>query len=149
MSENAKNTNNQDMITAAKYRRLSVAVFSLFFSWLLALPFEGRILYALADYYETSAQSYFFPLRFVSHPRLCFSAPLQDSLNVQYIAMLLRIGDYIDIDEKRAPIELYRMISPTGFGDEEWKQHYIIENRDKIVRDEKHYGWRNNDLWTV
>ncbi len=34
-------------------RRLSVIVFSLFFSWLLAFPFEGQILYALADYYQT------------------------------------------------------------------------------------------------
>lgn len=58
-----------------------------------------------------------------------------DSLNAQYIAMLLRIGDYLDIDEKRAPIELYKWISPTGFGDDEWKQHHIIENREKIVLD--------------
>lgn len=61
----------------------------------------------------------------------------KDALNAQYVAMLLRIGDSLDIDEKRAPIELYRLISPTGFGDNEWKQHYIIENREKIVRDRK------------
>lgn len=42
------------------YRRLSVIVFSLFFSWLLAFPFEGRILYALADYYNISAGSFVF-----------------------------------------------------------------------------------------
>lgn len=30
-------------------RKLSVIVFSLFFAWLLAFPFEGQILYALAD----------------------------------------------------------------------------------------------------
>ena len=59
----------------------------------------------------------------------------KDRLNAQYIAMLLRIGDYLDIDEKRAPMELYRLISPTEFGDKEWKQHYIIENREKIIRD--------------
>lgn len=40
--------------------RLSVIVFSLFFSWLLAFPFEGRILYALADYYNISARSFVF-----------------------------------------------------------------------------------------
>jgi DNA-binding CsgD family transcriptional regulator len=33
-------------------RRLSVIVFSLFFAWLLAFPFEGQILYALAGYYQ-------------------------------------------------------------------------------------------------
>ena len=30
-------------------RRLSIVVFSLFFSWILAFPFEGQVLYALAD----------------------------------------------------------------------------------------------------
>lgn len=40
--------------------RLSVIVFSLFFSWLLAFPFEGRILYALADYYNVSAENFVF-----------------------------------------------------------------------------------------
>jgi DNA-binding CsgD family transcriptional regulator len=33
-------------------RNLSVVVFSLFFAWMLAFPFEGQILYALADYYQ-------------------------------------------------------------------------------------------------
>ena len=59
----------------------------------------------------------------------------KDELNAQYVAMLLRIADYLDIDEKRAPIELYRFLAPVGFGDEEWRQHYIIENKDKVVRD--------------
>ena len=31
---------------------------------------------------------------------------------------------------------MYRLISPTGFGDKEWRQHYIIENREKIVKDD-------------
>lgn len=59
----------------------------------------------------------------------------EDLLNAQYVAMLLRIADYLDIDEKRAPIELYNLISPIGFGDEEWRQHYIVENTQKIVKD--------------
>lgn len=33
-------------------RRLSIIVFSLFFSWLLAFPFEGQVLYAIADFYN-------------------------------------------------------------------------------------------------
>ena len=45
---------------AARHRRLSVVVFSLFFSWLLAFPFEGRILYALADYYRISSHAFVF-----------------------------------------------------------------------------------------
>jgi len=42
------------------YRRLSVIVFSLFFSWLLAFPFEGKILYGLAAYYNISVDSFIF-----------------------------------------------------------------------------------------
>lgn len=60
----------------------------------------------------------------------------RDELNAQYVAMLLRVADYLDMDEKRAPIELYRFLAPVGFGDEEWRQHYIIENREKIVKDD-------------
>lgn len=41
-------------------RNLSVIVFSLFFSWLLSFPFEGRILYALADHYHVSAHQFVF-----------------------------------------------------------------------------------------
>jgi DNA-binding CsgD family transcriptional regulator/MFS family permease len=41
-------------------RRITIIVFSLFFSWLLAFPFEGRILYALADYHNISAHQFVF-----------------------------------------------------------------------------------------
>lgn len=43
-------------------RRLSVIVFALFFSWLLAFPFEGQILYSLADYYHISTGNLVFGL---------------------------------------------------------------------------------------
>lgn len=39
-------------LTQTDNRRLSVIIFSLFFSWLLAFPFEGRILCALAKYHD-------------------------------------------------------------------------------------------------
>ena len=64
----------------------------------------------------------------------CSQVKGKDELNAQYVAMLLRVADYLDIDEKRAPIELYKFLSPEGFGDEEWRQHYIIENTEKVVR---------------
>lgn len=41
-------------------RDLSVIVFSLFFSWLLAFPFEGKILYGLLEYHRLTPQSYIF-----------------------------------------------------------------------------------------
>lgn len=41
-------------------RNLSVLVFSLFFSWLLAFPFEGKVLYAFLEKYQIDAQSVIF-----------------------------------------------------------------------------------------
>ena len=41
-------------------RRLSIIVFALFFSWFLAFPFEGQILYAITGYYRISAGSLVF-----------------------------------------------------------------------------------------
>lgn len=55
------------------------------------------------------------------------------TLNSQYIALLLRIADYLDIDEERAPLYLYQYLSPKDHGDLEWKQHFVIENKDKIA----------------
>ncbi len=39
---------SQDILSMDE-RKLSILVFALFFSWLLAFPFEGQVLYALAD----------------------------------------------------------------------------------------------------
>ncbi len=47
-------------LTETNARLFSVAVFSLFFSWMLAFPFEGRILYALADLYNIDVGSFVF-----------------------------------------------------------------------------------------
>lgn len=68
------------------------------------------------------------------------------SLNSQYIAMLLRIADYLDIDEERAPLYLYKYLSPEGYGDMEWKQHFIIENKEKILVD-KQTGKKNIEFY--
>lgn len=59
------------------------------------------------------------------------------ALNSQYIALLLRIADYLDIDEERAPLYLYQYLSPKDYSDLEWKQHFVIENKEKIAVDPK------------
>lgn len=41
-------------------RKLTIIVFSLFFSWLLAFPFEGQVLYALAHRYDIDVHSMVF-----------------------------------------------------------------------------------------
>jgi len=50
--------NKSDVMT--RDRRLTVIVFALFFSWLLAVPFEGQVLYQIAEYYGGSAYSFVF-----------------------------------------------------------------------------------------
>lgn len=49
-------------------------------------------------------------------------------LNPQYIAVLLRLADYLDIDEQRAPLYLYKYLEPKEYSDLEWKQHFIIKS---------------------
>lgn len=41
-------------------RSLSVIIFSLYFSWLLAFPFQGQVLYAISDYYHIDSTSLAF-----------------------------------------------------------------------------------------
>jgi len=52
--------------------------------------------------------------------------------NSRFIASVLRLGDILDIDSNRTPYNLYKLINPTGIGDEEWKQHFIISNNGKV-----------------
>lgn len=58
-------------------------------------------------------------------------------LNAQYIAVLLRLADYLDIDAQRAPLYLYQYLEPKEFSDLEWKQHFVIENYKKVVYNER------------
>lgn len=64
-------------------------------------------------------------------------------LNTQFIALILRLADLLDIDENRTPAYLYQLLNPQGYSSLEWKQHFIIENSDKIVLD------KNTGLKTI
>lgn len=59
------------------------------------------------------------------------------SFNPQFIAAILRLADILDIDGNRTPYNLYKLISPKGISDEEWKQHFVISNNEKIVINKK------------
>lgn len=52
--------------------------------------------------------------------------------NPQFVAILLRLADLLDIDENRAPQYLYLLLRPSGISDIEWKQHFVLENIDKV-----------------
>lgn len=68
------------------------------------------------------------------------------SINSQYIAMLLRLADYLDIDEERAPLYLYRFLNPKDYSKQEWLQHFVIENKEKIVFNSK-TGLKNIEFY--
>ena len=52
--------------------------------------------------------------------------------NPQQIAILLRIGDNLDIDNRRAPGYLAKMLNVKGYSREEWEKHVHITNYDKV-----------------
>lgn len=60
-------------------------------------------------------------------------------INPQQIALLLRIGDALDIDDRRAPYVLYQLLNPLGISDDEWRKHIPITNYDKICLKENKY----------
>lgn len=51
----------------------------------------------------------------------------------QFCACLLRIADILDIDERRTPSNLFKNINPKGKSKEEWLQHRVIQNTNKII----------------
>ena len=52
--------------------------------------------------------------------------------NPQFIAVLLRIADYLDLDKQRTPILWYSMMGLQGFSRDEWEKHFIIQNEKKL-----------------
>lgn len=60
-------------------------------------------------------------------------------INPQHIAVLLRIGDALDIDDRRAPLILFDFLKPLGISESEWKKHKPITNYKKIEFKENKY----------
>lgn len=56
--------------------------------------------------------------------------------NSLFCGILLRLSDIMDIDSNRTPPFLFDLIRPEGISLEEWKQHFVINNRFKIKNDE-------------
>ena len=52
--------------------------------------------------------------------------------NLQFLAAILRIADYLDLDKQRTPILWYKMMRIDGFSKEEWERHFIIHNETKL-----------------
>lgn len=54
------------------------------------------------------------------------------SYNQQYLAAILRIADYIDLDKQRTPMLWYKMMGIDGFSKSEWEAHFQITNDTKF-----------------
>ena len=57
----------------------------------------------------------------------------------QQIAFLLRLGDILDIDDRRAPAFLARILNIKGYSATEWAKHIPIENYRKISIVDNHF----------
>ncbi len=58
-------------------------------------------------------------------------------VNTQFTACILRLADILDIDSNRTPYNLFRLIAPKGVSAEEWQQHFLVYNNNKIIFNEK------------
>lgn len=54
--------------------------------------------------------------------------------NLQYIAVLLRIADYLDLDSQRTPVLWYKMMRIDGFSKEEWEKNFVVHNEKKLKK---------------
>ncbi|WP_339243066.1 ATP-binding protein [Paenibacillus sp. FSL F4-0243] len=57
------------------------------------------------------------------------------TINTQFCAMVLRLADLLDFDSERTPPSLFKTLEPTGVSHEEWKQHFSVDNSNKITVD--------------
>lgn len=101
----------------------------------LVIPGMNTISFAeeLAAICQSHTESY----DFISRKLLVNDSKGEYHYNGQYIATILRIADILDIDPSRAPYSLFRLISPEGNSEAEWKQHFIISNTNKVHKDDK------------
>ena len=54
--------------------------------------------------------------------------------NLQYIAVMLRIADYLDLDSQRTPVLWYKIMRIEGFSKDEWEKHFVVHNEKKLKK---------------
>lgn len=55
--------------------------------------------------------------------------------NEKYCAIVLRLADILDFDSQRTPSKLFDTLTLNRISKDEWKQHFIVENKEKIKED--------------
>lgn len=54
--------------------------------------------------------------------------------NTQFLSILLRLADILDIDSTRTPLSLYEAMNLNDFSNGEWKKNFSIDNIKKIFK---------------
>lgn len=54
--------------------------------------------------------------------------------NTQFLSILLRLSDILDIDSTRTPLALYEAIDLNDFSNGEWQKNFTIDNIKKIFK---------------
>lgn len=69
-----------------------------------------------------------------------------EEYNSKYIALLLRIADYIDFDDKRAPefFRAYKNLQEISL--DEWKKHATVCNTEKVTNEKIHFDIKIKDF---
>lgn len=56
----------------------------------------------------------------------------ENEYNTQFLAILLRLSDILDIDSTRTPLALFESINLNDFSKSEWQKNFTIDNIKKI-----------------
>ena len=88
--------------------------------------------YNFSDEIALICQSHTEPLEWIKDTLSEFEVLTDYEYNPQQIAFLLKIGDNLDIDARRAPYSLLKLLKIKGYSETEWKKHSPINNYEKI-----------------
>ncbi len=91
--------------------------------------------YNYADILGKICQSHCENIEWITNELPSSNTIAEYSINPQQIAFLLRIGDALDIDDRRAPDYLEKLLRIHGYSATEWAKHCPITNYKKISCD--------------
>lgn len=58
----------------------------------------------------------------------------RDTFNPQFIAIILRLSDWLDVDDLRTPYAIMDLLNLPSFSTQEWEKHLVISNQKKTQK---------------
>ena len=102
-------------------------------SMVKSLLYSGETLsYDLSELVSLICQSHCEDIDWITNNLSQVEIIGHDVICPQHVAFLLRLGDALDIDDRRAPYVLYQHLKPKGQSQTEWKKHIPVSNYEKI-----------------